>query len=190
MSEIDNAVVVEEVKPVTSAVVKKPAAKKRPKRKRPSRPVTPKVQVAEVPQVEEPAPVKHKITTPWKPARRLDLPKDAEERIKKEGKVPRWVNKNILGNVDKKLSEGWEFDKGPVSVNRTINDGKPIDGTTHVAELVLMKTPKENADSRNKYYTDRANNPLKDPKGKLKNEIGDSGDAYGGVTTDKEYRRI
>ncbi len=198
MPELDSI----EAAPAKAAVPRRRNTGKSKKRtRRPAVKVTPAIAMDAAVQNtgEEPAPVKHKVTAPWRPAKRLDLPKETEERLKKEGYRPRWVNKRALGNIDKKIAEGWEFDKSVSSgransLNRTINDGTPLDGTTHIAELVLMKIPEEKAVSRNKYYSDRANRSFTESKQRLTSNLRtDSGDdrvkAYGSVTEEREFRR-
>jgi hypothetical protein len=102
-------------------------------------------------KVETPVPVK-KHTTPWKPARILDLPAS----LRKPGMRPRWVNKDKLGNIQKKIAEGWEMVKVPAAkkqeLEMTLQDSLGVDGTIQMRELILMWMPEEIAEERNKYY--------------------------------------
>jgi len=103
---------------------------------------------------------KHRITTPWKPASLIEVP----DKYKDPNFVYRFAKKDKAGNIQKKISEGWEIDteveeriknECPELLCPTINDGKPLDRSFHIREMVLMKMPKETADSRNAYYEQR-----------------------------------
>ena len=149
----------------------------------PETPINPIVPLPEV-IATNPEPVKHQVTTPWRPSRVLEIP----ERLKTPGFVYRWCDKNKAGNIQKKLSEGWEVDKEisrklTAIATRTINDGSPLDGTAQVRELVVMKMPKEMADSRNRYYQDRANMATKAAQEELKRKMG--GQAYGEIKEER-----
>lgn len=151
----------------------------------------------ETPQpIEEEAPPK-RMTTPWKPARVLDIP----ERLKDPRFTYRFVNTQRDGNELKKLQEGWEFDhKLAQKLNemyyggqKTLRDGTPIGSTHKVRELIVMRMPKEMADSRNKFYADKANRAFTDYRGQLKNNITAEGAAapiYGpGIEEEKAFVR-
>ena len=98
-------------------------------------------------------------TTPWKPAKMLDIP----EHMKDPAFVYRFVNTMRQGNEMKKLQEGWEFDSSLAKRlseyhglrGKTLADGTPLDSTYKVRELIVMRIPREKAESRNKYYSDR-----------------------------------
>lgn len=47
-----------------------------------------------------------KPTTPWRPAKKLDVPED----LKDPRFVYRFVNTRVEGNEIKKRQEGWEYD--------------------------------------------------------------------------------
>jgi hypothetical protein len=102
---------------------------------------------------------KKRATTPWKPAKMLDIP----ENMKDPAFVYRFVNTQRQGNEMKKLQEGWEFD-GKLARKlseyhglggKTLADGTPLDSTYKVRELIVMRIPREKAESRDKYYSDR-----------------------------------
>lgn len=138
-----------------------------------------------IPPVEAtPEPVKHRVTTPWKPARKLDIP----EHLKNPAFVYRWCDKNKPGNIQKKMSEGWEVDKElsrklTAIATRTLNDGSPLDGTAQIAELIVMRMPKEMAASRNEYYAKRSEMATKEAQEDLKRRTG--GQAYGEIREDR-----
>lgn len=132
----------------------------------------------------KPEPVKHKVTAPWRPARKLDIP----EHLKNPAFVYRWCDKNKPGNIQKKMSEGWEVDKElsrklTAIATRTLNDGSPLDGTAQIAELIVMRMPKEMAASRNEYYAKRSEMATKEAQEDLKRRTG--GQAYGEIREDR-----
>lgn len=188
-----------EVTPVKTAVPRKRSTSKSKKRtRRPSVKVTTPPITAMDAAVEpaglEPVPTKHVVTTPWRPARLLELP----TKLKKAGMRPRWV-RNTKANTLKKESEGWQYVKVPQEEKRllpkTIQDSLGIDGTVQVREMILMWMPEEMAISRNKYYTDKANRSFTDSKQILSSDIRtQSGDdrvrTYGNITEEREFRRI
>ena len=103
---------------------------------------------------------KHKVTTPWKQASLIDVP----EKYKDPNYVYRFVKDDKPGNVQKKIAEQWEIDtqvadrirnECPELLCPTINDGKQIGKSLKIREMVLMKMPKETADSRSAYYENR-----------------------------------
>lgn len=131
-----------------------------------------------------PEPVKHRVTAPWKPARKLDIP----EHLKNPAFVYRWCDKNKPGNIQKKMSEGWEVDKElsrklTAIATKTLNDGSPLDGTAQIAELIVMRMPKEMAASRNEYYAKRSEMATKEAQEDLKRRTG--GQAYGEIREDR-----
>jgi hypothetical protein len=114
-------------------------------------------QIEKEPTGEEPE--KKASTTPWKPAKRLNIP----EELKDPRFVYRFVNTKREGNEVKKQDEGWEYDM-ELSVKlkqrglaplRGIEDGTPLDSSYRIRELIVMRMPKEMAASRNKYYLDK-----------------------------------
>lgn len=141
-------------------------------------------EVTEPPVEAVPEPVKHRVTAPWKPARKLDIP----EHLKNPAFVYRWCDKNKPGNIQKKMSEGWEVDKElsrklTAIATRTLNDGSPLDGTAQIAELIVMRMPKEMAASRNEYYAKRSEMATKEAQEDLKRRTG--GQAYGEIREDR-----
>lgn len=103
-----------------------------------------------------------KPTTPWRPAKKLDVPED----LKDPRFVYRFVNTRVEGNEIKKRQEGWEYDdailakmqeRGLLPARRALNDGSPLGSTYTIRELVLMRIPKEMADARNEFYRERGN---------------------------------
>lgn len=128
--------------------------------------------------------VKHRVTAPWRPARVLDIP----EHLKNPAFTYRWCDKNKPGNIQKKMSEGWEIDKElsrklTAIATRTVNDGTPLDGTAQIRELVVMKMPKEMAASRNEYYAKRSEMATKEAQEDLKRKTG--GQAYGEIREER-----
>jgi len=122
---------------------------------------------------------KKKGSVSWRPSSILGIPthlKDPNYRY-------RWCDKDKLGNIRKKESEGWEIDKvlsrKMTSLNTTINDGSPLDGATTMRELIVMKMPVEMAEARNKYYEDRANGSMEEMNEQFKRDTGGKG--YGEI---------
>lgn len=104
------------------------------------------------------------LTTPWKPSRVLEIP----AHLKKKGFTYRWASKNMVGRIQKLLSEGWVVDEDlskamSQSVPKTILDGSPLDGTVQRRELIVMRIPDELAKARNKYYADKASGAAAQP---------------------------
>jgi hypothetical protein len=118
------------------------------------------------------ATVKKEPTTPWSPARILDIP----ERFKDPAFTYRWVNKDRAGNMRKKESEGWEIDteltRKMSNLATTIEDGTPIDGTIQVREMIVMRLPQERAKARKEYYRDKNVRSIKDKAAHFKKEVG------------------
>lgn len=105
----------------------------------------------------DPAPAKLKPpTTPWKPARRAEIP----ERFKDPRFTYRLCDKGTSGNIARKEEEGWvkdhDLSKKMNIIQRAVEDGTNIDTTYQIRELIAMKMPKEMAAARNKYYRDKA----------------------------------
>jgi hypothetical protein len=120
----------------------------------------------------------------WKPARLLDIP----EHMKDPAFTYRWVDKDKPGNVRKKLSEGWEIDKkltkrlNEGDMTSTIEDGRSIDGTMGIRELVVMRIPRELAEARNEFYQSRSETSTQDKDGELRGTIkGIGGETYGNI---------
>jgi hypothetical protein len=102
----------------------------------------------------------------------------------------------------KKLNEGWEYDDElakkladlGLMPRRGLNDGTPIDSYYRIRELIVMRIPKEMAESRNKFYTDKANRAFTETKRSLSKNIdevpGGKAGVYGNITEEKEFRRI
>ena len=110
---------------------------------------------------------KHRVTAPWKPASRIDIP----EELKIPGFRYRACNTMQTGNIQKKLSEGWIVDKElskKMEHVATIDDGKKLDGTTRFRELIVMRMPEEVAKQRDEYYAKRTNDPKKQAKDELR----------------------
>lgn len=96
-----------------------------------------------------------KGNTSWKPAARLIA------------KIPpgyrgRWVDKDPA-NMAKKLAEGWEIANPTNGTHgasaqhqptKLVQDGKPLTSVTEYRESVLMLTPEENAQARERYFSD------------------------------------
>ena len=125
--------------------------------------------------------IKHKVTRPWKPARVLDIP----QHLKDPNFVYRWGNKHKLGNIQKKVREGWIIDKelsAKLSLESTVQDGTPLDGTVQMRELIVLKMPKELAESRKAYFDSRIMDPQK-LREKLDADINKVGSVtYGAIT--------
>jgi len=117
-----------------------------------------------------------KQTTPWKPARVLDIP----QKLKDPNYTYRWCDVNKVGNIQKKLQEGWVIDKELGEklsrlhgLNTSLQDGSPLDSTVRLRELIVMKMPKDMADSRNQYYQNRASLSSRDVKNRMHRETMD-----------------
>lgn len=137
-------------------------------------------------------PIKHKVTTPWKPARLLDIP----EKFKDPRFVYRFVDKKVDGNLAKKESEGWEVDKELSKkikqLQRTVLDGSNLDGSLQIRELIVMRMPKELKEARMQYFEDMNTAKFRNTKKSLSNEASKiSGDyvkdgVYGEVTINEK----
>jgi hypothetical protein len=67
-------------------------------------------------------------------------------------------------------------------MNQTTADGKSIDSTLQVRELIWMRMPKEMAEARNKYWQDKANNPVKNEEKSFKGKMAAMGaETYGSI---------
>jgi len=119
-------------------------------------------------------------TKSWKPAKVLEIP----EKFKDSRFVYRWVDRDRIGNVRKKLSEGWEIDseltKKLVKLPKTLQDGSNLDSTFHIRELILMRLPKELAEARRKYYAERSGDTLSAEKEKYRRQS--DGRSYGDIS--------
>ena len=97
----------------------------------------------------------------WKPARVLDIP----SHLKDKAFTYRWVDGGSI-RINQLLSEGWIVDKQlatkilEMNKSKTIDDGKPLDSTLKVRELVLMKLPIELKAARDAFYLSRSNKTL------------------------------
>lgn len=130
---------------------------------------------------ETPAPVKkHPVTTPWKPSSYLNIPK----HLQVAGRRYRWCTTSKPGNIDKKIAEGWTVDneltKKMKRIGVTIQDGKGLDSTLQVREMVVMWMPEELARGREKFYADRANSAQKSAQNKYRKDAKDLAGEYGG----------
>lgn len=151
---------------------------------------------AEVPTTESQAtatvsetPIKkHRVTTPWKPSSFLGIP----EHLKVPGRRYRWGKKDRPGNMEKKLAEGWVIDIDLTKEMKklsppTIQDGKSMDSTMQVREMIVMWMPEETAIARNKYYSDKAGaaqrGAQKAYKESIRDVFGNNDIAYGDIET-------
>lgn len=146
--------------------------------------------------------IKKSPTTPWRPAKRLNVPED----LKDPRFVYRFVNTRKEGNEVKKLDEGWEYDmelseklkaRGLAPL-RSLSDGTPIDSAYRVRELIVMRMPKEMAAARNKYYQDKTNIDTNRMKASMRQNMGAEGatqeagvyaDSFGLTGINKEERQ-
>ncbi len=128
--------------------------------------------------------ITHKVTRPWQPVKLLDIP----SQLKDPNFVYRGCNTNALGNIRKKEAEGWEIDKElskkMKQTQRTVLDGNGLDGTLQIRELLIMRMPKEIAESRAKYYADKSNEAIISAKDHYKAEVGDM-KVYGDIDINK-----
>lgn len=87
------------------------------------------------------------ITREWQPPNALRVDD------KDPSKAYRWVDKD---KIEQKKYQGWNpVDEGKVKYAGP--DGQQADGRVHYRELILCDMPKEMAESRNRYYQERAN---------------------------------
>ena len=142
----------------------------------------------------EAAKAKPKITAPWRPAKKLDIPQD----LKTPGRRYRFVNSKAEGNELKKRQEGWEFDteilakmqeRGLLPARRALNDGTPLDTHYTIREMVLMWMPEEMAEARNEYYRDRGNRAQRGFKETFASQNPDVA-VYGDSKEERELRKI
>lgn len=124
------------------------------------------------------APKKHRVTTSWKPATLLDIPK----HLKDPDFVYRFCDKNRDGNIDKKIAEGWEIDKELSRKMRqgrpTLDDGAGLDTTLGIRELIVMRMPVETAEARRKYYAEKTEGAMKKQVDQLKKDLKDAAGEY------------
>lgn len=120
------------------------------------------------------------------PAKLLDMHKKFEE----PGWGYRWCNTKKEGNIEKKLQEGWEIDRG-MSKHRDklgsiYRDNTYSSGTeTRMRELLLMRIPLEMSESRKAYYRDLSKAQVARNTGKDLNADMD-GSMYGKVDVQKQ----
>jgi hypothetical protein len=148
--------------------------------------ITKAVDLEQEEAIEFEKPTKKQLSKPWEPVSLLSVPK----KFQNPNFRYRWCNKDKPGNIRKKESEGWEVDyevtrlmkKHMKSMNQTTADGKSIDSTLQVRELIWMRMPKEMAEARNKYWQDKANNPVKNEEKSFKGKMAAMGaETYGSI---------
>jgi hypothetical protein len=103
---------------------------------------------------EEPA-KKHRVTKPWKPSRKLDIP----EGLKDPRFDYRFVNKDKQGRVRQLENDGYEVD---TSLQKKMSGwekkhGKNLDSTYQINELIVMRILKTERAEHRKYYADLTN---------------------------------
>jgi hypothetical protein len=128
--------------------------------------------------------LKSPSTTPWRPFKRLKIPKDVQD--------PRFhyhfVDTTKEGNELSMLNEGYEYDKevaqklkdrglAPI---RPLKDGHGVDGTYRVNELVLMRIPVEDWEEHQEYYRQQGKIDKEGMKRQMRTDIGKEG-AYDGA---------
>jgi hypothetical protein len=95
----------------------------------------------------------------------------------------KWANTTMIGQIEKLKHEGWQTDHEMynnlkhLSIYRDNTDS--LDTTTRIREMLLMRMPKKLAESRNKYYQQRANAGLAGQEQEFNNAAG--GATYGGI---------
>lgn len=121
-------------------------------------------------------------TTPWKPAKLYGIPED----LKDPRFVYRFVNTKKEGNELKKRQEEWEYDHEIVKKMqergllppRELRDGTPIDGIYRIREMILMRIPRERAESRNEYMVSKGQRGLQEAKASMRKEMPGQGPDY------------
>ena len=119
--------------------------------------------------------VKREGRKPWKPARSLEIP----QHLKDSRFVYRFVERLRPGNLRKKLDEGWEIDtKLGKKLNemygglqKTLDDGSPIDSTVQMRELIVLRMPKTLHAERAQYFFERSNIDSTRIKGDMQNSL-------------------
>lgn len=142
--------------------------------------------------LEQPTVVKrHRVTRPWEPATLMGIP----EHMKDPAFVYRYCTKEEArpGNIRKKMAEGWEIDtelsKKMKAHNLvpTINDGKPMDSTLQIREMVVMRMPREMKESRDAYFAKLNGENSSGTQENFDNEVnqitGGQSKSYGNVKT-------
>ncbi len=128
--------------------------------------------------------VKREGRKPWKPARTLEIP----AHLKDSRFVYRFVERLRPGNLRKKIDEGWEIDtKLGKKLNemygglqKTLDDGSPIDSTVQIRELIVLRMPKVIHEERAKYYHERSNINKETIKGDMNNSLRKTADEMKG----------
>ena len=122
---------------------------------------------------------------PWAPAAPLSIP----EEMKDPRFAYKWANRDHVGNLPKKIQEGWELDtelqakleeKFGLTVLQTSVEGLPdsssrshkIDSSALAGDLVLMRMPIELHQERDQYYFEQTKVRQK-PSEKLNKEARD-----------------
>lgn len=119
--------------------------------------------------------VKREGRKPWKPARSLEIP----QHLKDSRFVYRFVERLRPGNLRKKLDEGWEIDtklgkklsEMYGGLQKTLDDGSPIDSTVQMRELIVLRMPKVVHEERAKYFFDKTNIDSNRIKGDMNNSL-------------------
>ena len=125
---------------------------------------------------------KHTATTPWTPASLLSIP----DHLKEKGMRYRFCKADKSGNILKKQQEGWIVDQGLQrrveefygAKPPTLDDGKSLDSSFAVREMLVMKMPEDRARSREAYFEKMSPN-LKQMKRNLQREISEAAQEIG-----------
>lgn len=130
---------------------------------------------AEKLEKQEELKIKREGRKPWKPARSLEIPAG----MKDSRFVYRFVERLRPGNLRKKLDEGWEIDtKIGKKLNelyggleKTLDDGSPMDSTVQMRELIVLRMPKVIHEERSRYYFEQSNIDAGRMKGDMERNI-------------------
>lgn len=128
---------------------------------------------------------KGKPSAKWRPARITDIPmefKNPSRTYHFFRDTPNSLRKRIMEqwNIDMEIARKMDEAFG----QRTLQSGTTVDGAYRVNELILMWMPKEMAEDRNKYFSDKAKVDSTAIREALRTNIGnEGGDRRAGVYT-------
>ena len=133
------------------------------------------------------APVQEVDNRPWKPASLIDIPaKYKDSRFEYYA-----ATTSRTGNIQKKISEGWEIDtkitpqmRAAGALPPTVHDGGQKDDTLRFRELLVMRMPKERVQKRREYFERLARESVEGEEARLDNALDGKGSrSYGDIKT-------
>jgi hypothetical protein len=107
------------------------------------------------------------LTSDWEEVKLLDIP----EKLKVKGRIYRWCNTAIQGNIDKKIAQGWVIDRDMYKKRDTVYGEfkaktQSLGTEIRIRELILMWLPEARAAKRNQFYAEKAAKAAAEPTAK------------------------